>query len=135
MRVPESIFKAYDIRGVYPTEINEGVVFEIAKKLARHWGVKSTIVIGHDARISSPSLYAALASGLSQNGAIVNVISAGAMTTPMLYFLINKLKAAGGVMVTASHNPKGYNGLKVVGKRAAPVSGKEVLALMRKFGS
>lgn len=130
MNIPASIFKAYDIRGIYPSEINEKVVFEIAKKLAARWGSKSGIVIGHDARLSSPSLYAALVAGLSQNGAAVKVIPAGAMTTPMLYFLVNQKKAAGGIMVTASHNPKEFNGLKVVGTNARPMSGTEIFELM-----
>jgi phosphomannomutase len=130
MKIPHSIFKAYDIRGKYPAEINERVAFDIAKKLAHHWGRKSRIVIGHDARKSSPALYAAVFAGLSQNNAAVEVIPAGIMTTPMLYFLVNALSADGGIVVTASHNPKEYNGLKVVGKNAKPMSGKEILKLI-----
>jgi len=132
MKLSESIFKAYDVRGLYPFEINEGTVFEISKKISRHWRRKSKIVIGRDARLSSPALHAALIAGLSQDGNAIKIIDAGEITTPMLYFLVNKLRADGGIMLTASHNPKEYNGLKVVGKNAEPISGKEILRILNK---
>lgn len=122
----ESIFKAYDIRGRYPGEINERVVAEIAKKLPKLLGNK--IVIAHDARLSSPPLYQGIIKALKilPAGGRVKVISVGLATTPMFYFLVNKLKASGGIMVTASHNPKEFNGLKIVGANAKPISGKEI---------
>ena len=117
------IFKAYDIRGKYPAEINEGVVETIVSFLAPYFP-KGTLVIGHDARVSSLVLYhtALLAARFLQ----VTTLPVGMITTPMLYFLVNHLKAAGGIMVTASHNPKEYNGLKIVGPKAAPISGYEI---------
>lgn len=118
------IFKAYDIRGKYPKEINERVVFEIAQKLPKIF--KGKIVVGRDARLSSPTLYKAVIGGLKAKSHKLKAIPAGIVTTPMLYFLVNKLKADGGIMVTASHNPKEYNGLKIVGKYAQPLSGKDV---------
>lgn len=144
----KSIFKAYDIRGRYPKEINELIVAEIAEALARHFkksrtwnGYRTTrgelcrtIVVGHDARLSSPLLYRAVLRGFERSNVLKNVrtkiISAGTMTTPMLYFLVNYFSAAGGIMVTASHNPKEYNGLKVIGKKAEPISGVDILNML-----
>lgn len=131
-----TIFKAYDVRGKYPRELNEETAFKIAAAMGKHFGPRAKIVIGHDARLSSPTLYKAVLRGLQYPYKLENVsmkiIEAGLMTTPTLYFLVNKLKADGGVMVTASHNPKEYNGLKVVGKNARPVSGKEIEKLLTK---
>ena len=137
---PTSIFKAYDIRGRYPEEINELVVAEIVKTLARHWRTakrpkgkqvfNGIIVIGHDARLSSPALYKAVLETRNSKSYILNPLPVGAITTPMLYFLVNYFNAAGGIMVTASHNPKEYNGLKVVGPNAEPIGGKDVAALL-----
>src|SRR3989338_6783075 len=126
-----SIFKAYDIRGAYPDEINEKTVEIIASAVAKKFSGK--IVVGYDARLSSPALYKAALSGFS-NSYRTNktyksdsLIKAGLITTPMLYFLVNKLKASGGIMITASHNPKNFNGLKVVGPKAAMISGTDIL--------
>lgn len=126
----ESIFKANDIRGIYPEELNEVIVSGIGSSLAGHFGRKATLIIGRDARLSSPSLYRALLSGLKAAGNKAKVIDAGLMTTPMLYFLVSKYKADGGIMVTASHNPKQFNGLKVVRVGARPVSGTEIYELI-----
>jgi len=127
----QSIFKAYDIRGQYPQELNEEIAFKIAVAMGKHFGPRAEIVVGHDARLSSPSLYKAVLRGVKSQRSNVKCIEVGMITTPMLYFLVNKLKADGGIMVTASHNPKEYNGLKVVGKNARPVSGKEVYELFK----
>jgi phosphomannomutase len=120
----EKIFKAYDIRGKYPQEINEDAASEITEGLGGYFGKKSKIIIGKDVRLSSSSLYGAVINGFKKSK--IKIIKIGLATTPMFYFLVNKLKANGGVMVTASHNPKNYNGMKVVGKRAMPVSGTEI---------
>ena len=120
------IFKANDIRGKYPDELNERDVFEIAKAVRKHFGPRAKIVVGRDTRLSSPSLYKAVLEGVKCQMLNVKCFEVGMITTPMLYFLVNKLKADGGIMVTASHNPKEYNGLKIVGKKAAPMSGKEI---------
>ncbi len=136
-----SIFKAYDIRGRYPEEINEESVVEIVKGLITHFK-KGKIVIAHDVRLSSPSLYkialhslkiAAAAAGSRRGGknCKLKIEAVGFATTPMLYFLVNRLKARGGIMITASHNPKEFNGLKIVGPKAKPISGKEILALLK----
>lgn len=121
-----SIFKAYDIRGKYPEEINEKIVSEIAANLANFFGPKTKIIIARDNRLSSPRLYRAAINGIKYKVASSKVIEIGLATTPMFYFLVNKLKADLGIMVTASHNPKEYNGLKIVGKNAVPISGNEL---------
>lgn len=126
------IFKANDIRGIYPKELNEAVVRGIASALNGYFGRKSTLIIGRDARLSSPSLYRALMKGLKSGNHKMKVIDAGLMTTPMLYFLVSEYKADGGIMVTASHNPKQFNGLKIVKAGARPVSGTEIGKLMKK---
>jgi phosphomannomutase len=123
----KSIFRAYDIRGIYPSEINEEVVLEIGKALGKYFS-KGGIVIGHDCRLSSPSLYEMLIKGFNNEKFAIHKV--GLITTPMLYFLVNNLKASGGVMVTASHNPKEYNGLKVVGEDAVSIKGEEVYKLI-----
>ena len=135
MDYPKHIFKAYDIRGIYPKELNEDVVQSIAESLARFFVSKkrtssqpAAIILGHDVRLSSPRLYRSALAGLRHKG--IRVIQAGRITTPMLYFLVNDLKADGGVIITASHNPKNYNGLKIVGKKAVPISGEEIYAMM-----
>src|SRR3990167_9213843 len=133
------IFKAYDIRGSYPKEINEEVVAKIAREVRGRLG-GGKIVVGHDARLSSPALYKSVLQSLKikkflpahayrqAGGRQVKfkIEAVGLATTPMLYFLVNKLKAAGGIMTTASHNPKEFNGLKIVGKKAIPISGAEI---------
>lgn len=135
MKLDETIFRAYDIRGKYPSQINgemaANVIPAIIKALKIAPKGQKTIIIGHDARLSSPELYQVCIEALAkENG--VQVLPVGLITTPMLYFLVNKHKAAGGITVTASHNPKEYNGLKMVREQAIPVSGKEVLRYMAK---
>ncbi|MBI3046119.1 MAG: phosphomannomutase/phosphoglucomutase [Candidatus Harrisonbacteria bacterium] len=130
MPIEPKIFKAYDVRGKYPEELNEETAFQIAAAVGKHFGGRAKIIVGRDGRLSSPTLYKAVTSGLKVKSYKLKVISVGIMTTPTLYFLVNKLKADGGIMVTASHNPKNYNGLKVVGKNARPISGKEILKLV-----
>lgn len=144
MKIDPKIFKAYDVRGKYPDELNEETAFKIAATVGNYFFGKSRsakrkarIVVGCDARLSSPALYGAVLRGLRYPNKLENVrmkiVEAGTMTTPMLYFLVNKLKADGGIMVTASHNPKEYNGLKIVGKNARPISGEAVLKLLKKI--
>ncbi|MEK9180030.1 MAG: hypothetical protein AAB897_01290 [Patescibacteria group bacterium] len=128
--ISPSIFKAYDIRGKYPAEVNETVVFEVARALGKFWK-KGAVIIGHDARLSSSALYKATIRGLKENR--VKVFPAGLITTPTLSFLVGQMNAAGGLMITASHNPKEYNGIKAVGRGASAMSGKEVLKILQKF--
>ncbi len=116
-------FKAYDIRGRIPDELNEGMARDIGKAYAKLLGA-SKVVVGHDARLSSPSITAALTDGLLAAG--VDVIDIGQCGTEMIYFAAMHLESEGvdgGVCVTASHNPADYNGMKMVRNGARPISG------------
>jgi len=108
-----NIFRAYDIRGIYPDEINEEIAGKIAKATVKFLGAKK-IVVGEDARLSSPSLRKAIIDGVTSAGC--DVIYIGRCTTPLFYFSVNHLNVDGGIMITASHNPSQYNGLKIVGR-------------------
>ena len=127
MDIKRKIFKAYDIRGVYPTEINEKTVWQIGLALGRYFSAQGgkKIAIGYDARLSSRSLYEALKRGLKG----LKWHDAGLITTPTLYFLVNHFNLAGGIVITASHDPKEYNGLKIVGSKAVMISGEEILRI------
>ncbi|MDD4354215.1 MAG: phosphomannomutase/phosphoglucomutase, partial [Candidatus Nanoarchaeia archaeon] len=114
-----SIFKAYDIRGKYPAEINEGLVQKISKAFCEFLKPK-TIVIGMDMRLSSESLQNEIINSVTNQG--IKVISIGLVSTPMFYFGVNHFNADAGIMITASHNPKEYNGLKLVEKEARPIN-------------
>jgi phosphomannomutase len=113
------IFKAYDIRGIYPSEINEEVVYAIAKGYVCIFKPLD-VVIGMDVRISSPSLKESLIKGFLDSG--VNVIDIGEITTDMLYFAVGNYNYSGGIIVSASHNPGEYNGLKMVKEKATSIS-------------
>lgn len=125
-----SIFKAYDIRGIYPSEINEDIVYKIGKAFVDYLQVDN-VVIGRDMRTSSPSIFQALARGINEQGATIYDI--GMSTTDMFYFAVEHLNASAGIMITASHNPGKYNGLKMVRKHAVPIGGdsgiKEIEAI------
>ena len=114
MQLPPEIFKAYDIRGIVGRTLTVPVVELIGQAIgseARDRG-RSAVVIGRDGRHSGPELSAALAAGLRKSG--VDVIDVGQVATPLLYFAAHHLGTQSGVMVTGSHNPPEYNGLKVV---------------------
>jgi phosphomannomutase len=115
--MPE-IYKSYDIRGIYPEDINEDIVYKIGRAIPLYFG-EGDIAVASDNRASSPVLTYALQNGICDSGA--NVIKLGHLSTPMLYFASAKLDVAGAVMVTASHNPPQYNGLKICKKNAVPV--------------
>ncbi len=104
------IFRAYDIRGLYPDEIDEKMALNIGKAYATHTRYK-TVAVGCDARLSSPAIKAALINGLRSCG--VSVFDVGMVTTPMLYFSRAFFECGGALMVTASHNPPEYNGVKM----------------------
>ena len=117
-----SIFKAYDIRGIYGTELTEEIFYKIARAYAQFTGVKGArVVVARDCRKSSDSLFAAFAKGLVDEG--VNVLDIGLGSTPMSYFANGSLKADGSVMITASHNTKEWNGCKLCKAGAVPISG------------
>jgi phosphomannomutase len=115
-----SIFKAYDIRGVVPDELDADLAYRIGRAAARFLG-KGPIAVGRDARSSSPDLFAALVRGVNDEG--VDVTDLGLVATPILYFAVDHLGTAGGIMLTASHNPSQYNGFKICREHAIPVGG------------
>ena len=127
MQLAASIFKAYDIRGIVPATINEAV----AEALGRAFGTvalregEKTVAVGRDGRLSGAALSAALMRGLVSVG--LQVIDVGMVTTPMLYFAANTL-CTSGIQVTGSHNPKDYNGFKMVMAGRA-IYGDEIQAL------
>jgi len=114
-----SCFKAYDVRGRIPSELNEDVAYRIGVGIASYFSAES-VVVGFDVRPSSMDILNALTKGINSHGA--KVYSIGLCGTEEIYFATNHLKTDAGVMITASHNPADYNGLKIVGKGAKPVS-------------
>ena len=114
-----SVFKAYDIRGVYPEQIDEEGYYRIAKAYVYLFKPK-TVVVGMDARSSSPPLKAALTEGFLDAG--VDVVDIGQITTDMLYFAVGAYDYSGGIVVSASHNPKQYNGMKLVREKVTAIS-------------
>ena len=115
------IFKAYDIRGIYGTELTEDIFYKIARAYARFLGNPRKIAVARDCRKSSDSLFEAFAKGLNDLG--VDVIDIGLASTPMSYFANGTLKPDGSVMITASHNTKEWNGCKLCRAGAVPISG------------
>ncbi|MEO8248161.1 MAG: phosphomannomutase/phosphoglucomutase [Burkholderiales bacterium] len=129
MQVSASIFKVYDIRGVVPTSLDERVATALGKafgSIARAQGEKA-VAVGRDGRLSGPALSAALIAGLQAAG--VEVIDIGLATTPMLYFAASTL-CTSGIQITGSHNPKDYNGFKMVLASKA-IHGEEIQALKK----
>ena len=122
MNIDPAIFKAYDIRGVYPGEINEDAAQAIGAAFVAYLKAKR-IAVGRDMRLSSPSLAAAFIAGATLQGA--DVVDYGMIATDMLYFAVARDGHDGGVQITASHNPKQYNGMKMVRREAFPLSGDE----------
>ncbi len=112
--LPKEIFKAYDIRGIVDHSLTPNIVNAIGQALGSEAASRglSTIVIGRDGRLSGPSLSQALAQGIQSTG--INVIDVGMVATPMLYYAAHEWADYSGVMVTGSHNPPEYNGLKMV---------------------
>ena len=120
MSINPSIFKAYDVRGLYPQEVNEAAARLIGRGFVSYLNAKR-IAVSRDMRLSSPSLAAAFIEGAREQGA--DVVDYGLMGTDMLYFAVARDGHDGGVQITASHNPKEYNGIKMVRKEAFPLSG------------
>ena len=117
-----SIFKAYDIRGIYGQDLTEDDFYKIARAYAQFADLKGgKVVVARDCRKSSDSMFQAFAKGLVDEG--VNVLDIGLASTPMSYFANGTLKADGSVMITASHNTKEWNGCKLCKANAVPISG------------
>ena len=128
--ISESIFRENDIRGTYPEELNELVIKEIAKGIAKKCFQEnvSSIVVGRDGRLSGESLLKTFCDAIAQFG--IDVDNIGLATSPMLYFAAKRANSKSGVMITGSHNPKNYNGIKMVINDNS-VSGSEILSLIK----
>ena len=129
-RVNPSIFKAYDVRGVYPSEIDESIAHDIGVGFVAYLHARR-IAVGRDMRVSSPSLAAAFIDGARAQGA--DVVDFGLCGTDMLYFGVAREGFDGGAAITASHNPKQYNGVKLVRREAVPLSGEAGIAEIREM--
>jgi phosphomannomutase len=130
MNLNPDIFKAYDVRGVYPGEIDEAAARAIGAAFVVYLEA-TRIATSRDMRLSSPTLADAFIDGATSQGC--NVVDYGMMATDMLYFAVAREAHDGGVQITASHNPKQYNGMKMVRKDAWPLSGDEGLAEIRQM--
>jgi phosphomannomutase len=115
-----SVFKAYDVRGIYPSQLDEDGAYRIARAYVEHFEPRS-IAVGRDMRVSSPSMAAAAIEGAADGGA--DVLDIGLVGTEMVYFAVGDLALEGGICVTASHNPGEYTGMKIVRRGALPVGG------------
>src|SRR5882757_2433531 len=122
------VFKAYDIRGIYPEEINDEGAYAIGRAYVEQFEPRR-IAVGRDMRLSSPQMAAAAIRGASDAGA--EVLDLGLVGTEMVYFAVGELELDGGIEVTASHNPKEYAGMKIVRRGALPVGGESGLLDVR----
>jgi phosphomannomutase len=123
-----AVFKAYDVRGIYPTDLDEQGARAIGRAYVETFEPRR-IAVGHDMRISSPGMADAVILGASEAGA--DVLELGLVGTEMLYYAVGQLELDGGIAVTASHNPKEYTGMKIVRRGALPVGGESGLLDVR----
>jgi phosphomannomutase len=123
------VFKAYDVRGIHPTELDEEGAYRIGRAYVEHFEPKS-IAVGRDMRLAAPAMTAALIDGAADGGA--DVLDVGMVGTEMVYYAVGELGLDGGVCVTASHNPKQYTGMKIVRRGALPVGGDSGLDDVRR---
>ncbi len=124
------IFKAYDVRGTYPDQVDEEAARAIGAAFVAYLGAKR-VAVGRDMRLSSPSIAQAFIAGATAQGC--DVVDYGMIPTDMLYFAVARDGHDGGVMITASHNPKQYNGMKMVRREAFPLSGEEGISDIREM--
>lgn len=122
------IFKAYDVRGMYPTDLDEKTFRDIGRAFVSFLKARR-IGVGRDMRVSSPALAAAFIEGVTTQGA--DVVDYGMIATDMLYYGVATQRLHGGAQITASHNPKEYNGAKMVGREAFPLSGESGISDIR----
>jgi len=128
MRMNPDIFKAYDIRGLYPAELDETLARQIGRAFVAFLGARR-IAVGRDMRLSSPALAAAFIEGARSQGA--DVVDYGLIGTDVMYFAVARDGHDGGAQITASHNPKQYNGMKLVAREAIPLSGDRGISDIR----
>ncbi len=124
-----SVFKAYDVRGIHPTELDEDGAYRIGRGYVEEFEPR-TVAIGRDTRLSSPSMATAAIEGAADGGA--DVLDLGLVGTEMVYYAVGDLGLDGGICVTASHNPPNYTGMKIVRRGARPVGGDSGLDRVRR---
>lgn len=128
--IDESIFKAYDIRGIYPDTLNEDVARDIGRAFVNYLGLSgSRVIVARDMRLSGETLEEAFIEGVTGAGA--DVLDLGMVSTDALYFAVGHLEEPGGAMITASHNPKDHNGFKLCREDAIALSGDEGIYQIR----
>ena len=127
--IDESIFREYDIRGIVPSQVNEASIKSIARAIAKKCNEENIneLALGRDGRLSGEEILKLLSSQLQTNG--INVVNIGIVTSPLLYYAAKQLPSKSGIMITGSHNPKNYNGFKIV-INDSPISGLEILDLL-----
>ena len=125
-----AIFKAYDVRGIYPTELDEQIFHQIGRAFVSYLKARR-IGVGRDMRVSSPGLTAAFIDGARAQGA--DVVDYGMISTDMIYYAVGTDDLDGGAQITASHNPKQYNGCKMVGRGNVPLSGDAGISDIREM--
>jgi phosphomannomutase len=130
MPIQIDCFKAYDIRGQIPNQLNADIAYRIGNATVEYLDAK-TLVLGRDIRLSSKELADAVAAGINDAGA--DVFDIGLCGTEVVYFGTGHLEADGGIMVTASHNPADYNGLKLVREQSKPISADSGLQDIRRL--
>src|SRR3954470_11543204 len=130
MSLNPDIFKAYDVRGTYPDQVNEDAARAIGAAFVAYLGAKR-IAVGRDMRLSSPSVAQAFIDGATSQGC--DVVDYGMIATDMLYFAVARDGHDGGVEVTPAHNPKQYNGMKMVRREAFPLSDDEGISDIREM--
>jgi phosphomannomutase len=129
MQIAPGIFKAYDIRGIYPTELNEEGAYAIGRAFVTFLQARE-VIVGHDMRLSGPAIFDAVTRGIMDQGA--DVVNIGLVSTDQYYFACTRLGLP-GMMVTASHNPKQYNGFKMVRQMPYLLSGAEGIQDLRRI--
>ena len=130
MWIHYGIFKAYDIRGIFGREVNSESVTIITRACLNIFG-SGKIIVGYDGRHGSKDLAEKICETIKASDNESEVVLIGLCTSPMFYFYVNDEMATGGMMVTASHNPKEYSGIKIVGPEARTISGFDVEKVVR----
>jgi phosphomannomutase len=131
MTIDTSIFKAYDIRGIYPGTLNEEIAYKIGQGFVNYVKPQGEIMVGKDVRLHSGELKDALVRGLNDAG--IDVCDVGFMSTDMLYFGVGNYKFAGGFQSTASHNPPEWHGFKIVDKGPTPTTMEHGIGQIRDY--
>ncbi|HKB88667.1 MAG TPA: phosphomannomutase/phosphoglucomutase [Patescibacteria group bacterium] len=129
MTIDPSIFKAYDIRGVYPTNVTPDLAYKLGQAYAAYVKPHGEVVVGNDVRLHSEELKNKVAEGLMDSG--VNVVDIGLISTDMYYFAVGKYGFAGGIQSSASHNPPEFHGFKMVRENVIPITFEEGISQMR----